>query len=707
MMPSRSRFTLLLVAGLAISDLSAQAPPPKAADAAELELLELLNTPITGASKRAQRLLDSPQAIEVVTGEDIRQMGIYRVQDALRLMTSVDIIEADNGFSVVGMRGILQEGQPRTVQILIDGVPLYTAFGGSVDVNNIPIPVDLIERIEVVRGPSSTLYGANAVAGVVAISTRKLDKGLHGEMRVSGADKSTARGAANFRWSDGNLGLVAGYSGSSLGNSGYSTYKVGGRSVPTNWITFDGNTGQPLHQSDKSRQYQGYARLEWLKDDTSLWLSAGQAYKWLSPMGAYPLVASPTSVSLMNYRFYTVDTLLLGWRQTWTPTFSTEARLHRMRSRDGAGASPVLSVVVGDPAWNSETTWGDFISDQIDLQANWNPMDTLHFIFGADAKKMTFGKDPTHGLLQEEKESAVGGFASMDWNTSPSTTLSLAFRVENETLGGSRISPRAAYVWNPSPSSTLRFAFLTSTRSPQYMEQRVNFASRYPAGSLPTLFSILPNPDLKPEKTSNFEIGYRQMIGGVTLDLTVYQMKITNLISPEITAVTPQAPYPDRVDTKYANKMDATNRGAELTATYMPVKGWTVGFNLGYVDFKKDNPMAGDPTGEAFAYTPELKANLWTKFQRNRFHFYVALQHVGKTDVEALQVYGAPLFDTRDAYFQYHAKAGYEVLDGLTLSAFVRNGAREFTPQGATGVDRPVYYYAMRREYGGSVAFRF
>ena len=135
-LPRTSRLTLPALL-LAAGPLVAQAPPP---DTTELELFELLNTPVVGASKREQRLIDSPQAIEVLTGDEIRQMGIYRLQDALKLMTSVDLLESDLGYSVIGMRGVMQEGQPRTVQVLIDGVPLYTPQGGTYDINNLPPP---------------------------------------------------------------------------------------------------------------------------------------------------------------------------------------------------------------------------------------------------------------------------------------------------------------------------------------------------------------------------------------------------------------------------------------------------------------------------------------------------------------------------------------------------------------------------------------
>jgi outer membrane receptor for ferrienterochelin and colicin len=87
--------------------------------------MALLDTPASGASKREQKPIDSPQAVEVVTGDDLRAMGITRLQDALKTLTRFDCLEA-----VIGMRGIMQGGQPRTVQMLLDGVPMTAASTG-------------------------------------------------------------------------------------------------------------------------------------------------------------------------------------------------------------------------------------------------------------------------------------------------------------------------------------------------------------------------------------------------------------------------------------------------------------------------------------------------------------------------------------------------------------------------------------------------
>lgn len=697
-----SRITCVIaISALAITPpLMAQEAPSEL----ERELFELLNTPVTGASKREQRILDSPQAIEVLTGEDIRQMGIYHLQDALRLMTSIDIMEADHGYAIIGMRGVMQEGQPRTVQILIDGVPMYTPFVASNDLDNLPIPIDVIERIEVVRGPSSTLYGANAVVGVISITTRKQDKGFHGVGRINGADKKTGRGATRMEYQKSGFGILVGYQAFSFGNSDYATHMIG---RPQTTLSFDGAENGPGHQSDSSHQYAIYARSEYQKRDTQLRFSYGSSQKSLHPSGLPPVVN-------MGNRFFKLDSLLASWRQSWATSFSTEVRLHRMVNKIGAGPSPILAIAMADPAFNGSHYWRDTTSDQVDIQANWAPMARLNLVFGADTRRLKFEKSLMVGIHEPLKESASGAFASVDWKIAPSHNVSLGFRAENESLGGSRLSPRFAYTWNPTSNSVLRLAYLTSSRSPQILEQRITLIVRVPTlPGLPVVYQTLPNPELKPEKTTNWEIGYRQQLGIITLDATVYQMKIKDIINNAITGII-QLPPPydklNRTDVIYQNIGSATNTGLEMAATFNIKRGWTAGLNLAYLDYTKDDNKDvsfTNPLGDKFSYAPKTKANAWTRMTMGKWNAYLGLQYVDKVDIQAIQAYGPSLYDKRDAYLQIHGNIGYELGSGLSLNAYVRNGAREYTPQGAAGPERPVFYLPMRREVGGTLSYRF
>ena len=708
-----SRLTWVLACGLSATALVAQTPPPSDM---EKELMDLLNTPIQGASKREQRLIDSPQAIEVITGDELRQQGIYRLQDALKLMTSIDLLESDNGYSVVGIRGVMQEGQPRTIQVLIDGVPQYSSIGASIDISNLPVPQELIDKIEVVRGPSSTLYGANAVTGVIAITTKRPDKGFTGNARISRANLETTRGGGSLLLGNGVWGVSAGYQGYSMGASGFETHYLGRPTLLRSYLDQPpsaSTNANPWIGSDAAHGSQALARAQYQKGQTNVWLSAGQSDKWYGPEGFFA------------YRTAARTTVLAGWRQTWTEAFSTELRIHHFHAENHLSSSNVLAFTSEDPGFRNDYNWADTKTLQVELQANWTVFKDLFLVMGADTRKIETGNTRFIGLATGAKESASGGFLGVDWKALPQFTVSVGVRAENESLGGSRTSPRLALVWNPVPSGALRAGYFTSTRSPQILEQRVDlslFTQQYaptPMGTLPVYNRLLPNANLKPEKTTNLEVGYRQSIGSFSVDLTLYQMEFSQLITqaylgtvPLAGATTPPDPlrpptvYPARLNyqQQFQNAGDATNRGAEVALTWVIGKGWTAGANMTLLSFTKDQPSGY--MGEEFAYTTRKKGNLWFRMQQGAFTGFAAVQAVGSTTAEAMSL-GGTYFEPRDSFIQWHANAAYEFWKGLSAGLYVRNGAKDFTLQGSSSPDRQTPYQAMRREMGVTLAYRF
>ena len=314
-----------------------------------------------------------------------------------------------------------------------------------------------------------------------------------------------------------------------------------------------------------------------------------------------------------------------------------------------------------------------------------------------------------------DKES--GGFLSVDWDLTSTLALSAGARAENETLGGSRVSPRLALVWKAGRDRIFRAAFLTSTRSPQIAETSAAFqnptgvTTTVPGlGTLPVLYQFIPDPNLKPEKTLDYELGYRDRLGAVSLDLTLYRMTLKNLIYQATLPTTVNADYTAVVLlNQFRNGGNATNQGFEATVNWLVATGWNLGANGTLLNFTREtadptNPLDG---GKGFSYAPKFTGNLFTKFRQGRWSGSLAEQYVGATDVEALQVEGSPYYATRAAYFQTQGNVGCEVTPGLIVTLYVRNANRPFQPQGSTGVDRPDNYYSARREAGAMVRFLF
>src|SRR5919206_5102709 len=123
---------------------------------------------VVSASKIPQRADALPQAITVLSGDDLRARGVTRVSDALREVPGAQLVQSGSFGSLTSL--FLRGGESRYTKVLIDGVAVNSA-GGSFDFSH--LTTDNIDRIEIVRGPASVLYGADAVTGVVQIFTRR------------------------------------------------------------------------------------------------------------------------------------------------------------------------------------------------------------------------------------------------------------------------------------------------------------------------------------------------------------------------------------------------------------------------------------------------------------------------------------------------------------------------------------------------------
>jgi outer membrane receptor for ferrienterochelin and colicin len=683
---SHPRLTLALVLGLGGCALAAQqapAPPapPVKDELAELE--DLLNTPIQGASKREQRLIDSPQAIEVLTGDEIRQMGIYKLSDALKMMSSVDVHELDNAATNVTLRGAMQQGQPKTVQILVDNVPLYNAAAGSVDIDNLPVSIDLIDKVEVVRGPSSSLYGANAVVGVIAITTRRGKSGFTGGGRATSAVDGIFRGAADASYGSGAFGIAAGYEGASFPKTNQTTYNFYDLSA----FTLNNNA---VHQ------HHGSLRMDLAFGPTTAWVGVGDAKKFYGTSKTAPF----------PYQLTKTRTIYGGWGQEWTKNLRTEARLSFLAQKSVVGASPIALAAFGDPAFQFEYDWIDFSSTLLEVQVNWDILSTLHLVGGGDRRTYSAKKAQFIGFLKDQDESASGGFLNVDWNATPTLNLSAGVRAENESLGGSRTSPRAAIVWNPTKASSLRAGWYSATRSPQILESRVDFTYNG-AFAVPPPFTngqlrILPNPGLEPEKVTSSELGYRHQFGPLNVDLTLFEMKFQKLIA-QVPLSTVFAP-PDVIsNNQYVNTGDAKNRGMELALTYKPTTKLAYGANATWLDYK----VAATDTRPSYA--PAFKANAWVRFTDGNFSGYLGFQHVGAATMEYIPAAGpaAPL-RPRTQINQLNANFGYQIFTGCTVSAYSRNALKDdYNETGSGTPTRSTFVYSARRESGVTLGYRF
>lgn len=664
---------------------SGTSKPVDTSDAAlMMDLMELLNTPIESASKRSQKSIESPQAITLLTESQIRASGAFRLIDALKLMTGVNVYEFGRERAYLTIRGTVVNALMKNVQVLVDGVPLFNTENQVIPVDLIPVPIESVQQIEVVRGPSSSLYGANAQVGVVSITTKKAKTGVGGSVRAGAAEKGIYNLQSFFNYGSKAFNLTAGFSGNSRRDSGISDRVLGGTRM--------------VDQEDQGHGSQVFLRPELVLGEGRLWAMYSKANNVNGPQ----VVESSQGTKVYQFRNSESSTEIaqLGWSQPWSSSFHTELKLNFNHlipvnfaafevvpgSPTSAATVPILNQL--DPATRADYKIIDSTYQQAVLQANWDPSETLHFVFGMDSAKMKAEKSPLLGLHAEQKNSATGGFLSVDWTLGPAT-FSFGGRIENETLGGSRTSPRMAVVYSLSESSVIRGGYFTSTRSPQVNE--VIQDVRIPGRPAP-----LGNPNLKPEEFDNIEIGYRKNWSTWSLDLTAYQMSLKKVIGAQPTGLI----VGGFAQTQYMNgKNSLKNKGLELTLQGELREGWMLGFNACAINFK-------DETGNQAFYSPKTLFNLWSAYHFQKFQAYVGMQRSAAYRRVNFSTITGPI-EEAPSRFQVNFNVGYEVLPKLLVSVYGVNAARpsDETTAGSTNNGHLVRF--SHREWGAQASYRF
>src|SRR3989454_5921369 len=188
-----ARVCIATIAALAAFAANAQTGKPS--DLVDLSLEELANLEVTSVSRRAERLSDAPASIFVITGDDIRRSGATSIPEALRLAPNLEVARVDSRQYAISARGF---NQPNAIAnkllVVIDGRTVYTPLFSGVFWDAQDTLLEDVDRIEVISGPGATLWGANAVNGVINVISRRAAD-TQGTLLVAGAGE-LERGAA-------------------------------------------------------------------------------------------------------------------------------------------------------------------------------------------------------------------------------------------------------------------------------------------------------------------------------------------------------------------------------------------------------------------------------------------------------------------------------------------------------------------------------
>ncbi|MCB1035348.1 MAG: TonB-dependent receptor [Acidobacteria bacterium] len=491
---------------------------------------------VVSASRRVERIVEAPAAVTLVTEEEIeRQASHGQLPKLLEFTPGAEVTQSglyDYNFNTRGFNSSLN----RRVATLIDGRDPSVPFLGSQEWAAFTFPLDDIASLEVVRGPSAALYGANASSGIVNLVTKQPRYSRGGTFRLAGGELSTFN--SDFRYA-GELGgdwyvkvlLGARTSGDfSVSRNGKAEYSVPcGGAVRTDCLPQE---RVPLDPEDDDEIFFGSLRFDkYFEGGSALTFEGGQ---------------SDVSGPLFQTGIGRVQVVELD--RPWArANFSTEHwnLLGYYNARD---ASKQTALSSGNNLVLDTNNW------QFEVQTNWNLGSKARIVAGA-----TYGEeeidtfDPATGRQSlvfepiDSDSSAV--FAQLDWNLTDSLKLVLAGRFDDSSLHESKFSPKGSLVYSINPDNTLRFtyneAFQVANYSEYFLQAQVG---AFPGGVLQALvcspFGVdcglpaaipvlaLGNEDLELEEVKAYEVGYSGILNGKTfLTVDYYNTQNKNFIT--------------------------------------------------------------------------------------------------------------------------------------------------------------------------------
>ena len=504
------------------------------ADINTLSIEQLGNVEITSVSKRAQPLSDAPAAIYVISHDDIVRSGAMSIPEMLRLAPNLQVAQTSPSNYIITARGFSGNSAAQNFSdkllVLIDGRSVYNPLFSGMYWDMQDVPVENIERIEVISGPGATLWGANAVNGVINIVTRESSDTQGGVLQF---------GAGN-RYESASLQY-----GGALGDD--LTYRAYIKTFRDK--SFEASEHQGWYKP------QGGFRLDWTPGNDAVTVQ-GDLYAGRENNGA------------------DLDGLISGGNLStaWQHNFEGGSVLQVLayydnveRTTTGGSAGFTVDTYNIDAQYNF--TWGDWNSIVIgagqrlshySIVNQIGPVTSLLFIPNKGDLNLT-------NIFIQDQVKLADDF-----------DLTLGLKLENDPYSGITPMPNVRASWQVTDSDTLWAAISYAIRSPTPFDTHV----QENLGVTPFLKG---SPDFLPEKLTAYELGYRtQLSENASLSLNGFYDDYNDLKSIEVDRTTGFLPL------RWGNGMKGHVYGVEAWTTYEATDWWklSAGLNIQSESFR-------------------------------------------------------------------------------------------------------------------------
>ena len=646
-----------LVAGLSAAfvvqaaQISAMLPD----DLTEMSLEALMNIEITSVAKKPQKKSEAAAAIFVITNTDLRRWGVTNIPEALRRVPGLQVARIDANKWAITARGFNSRFANKLL-VLVDGRSIYTPLFAGVYWEANEVMLEDVERIEVIRGPGGTLWGANAVNGVINIITKSAAD-TQGNVITAGAGNEE-KGFTEAR-----------HGGETSGGKHYRVYGKY-RSVDSGGPI---NTGVlPPAAHDDSRIAQTGFRMDWNNDAKDSYTLQGDYYEGT---GGQQLLIATSAVPLVDDADYSGGNLSGRWtRQTGDKSSLTFQAYYDYVSRDSA------------------VLYEDRHTVDIEVEHHAVLKDIHDVVWGLNFRHISDDTDPTliSSLSPASRNvNLYSGFLQDEisfWDDKAKFTLGTKF--EHNDFTGYEIQPSVRFAWITDAGNTLWAAASRATRTPARGEHDITLALIPPLPAPPPL-TISGSDRYDSETLAAYELGYRFTPGdNMSVDLTAFYNKYNDLRTTEIS--TPVPPLAGVFD----NKLEGHTYGIEIDAHWRINERLDINANYSWLDVDLDLVKGSMDiiSKSAENASPQHQANIWLASDLgNRLELDTGVRYAG-----SLKTFG---FSKTDSYVAVDARLGWSPRQGVDLSLVGQNlfdsAHPEFNPDFIfsvpTEVERSIY----------------
>lgn len=569
------------------------------------ESLIFMQVPVVvTAARREQPVTEAPAAVTVVSAEEIRQSGALSIPDVLRMVSGVEVITFSVRDQQVGIRGF-NGPLINKLLVLIDGRTVYNDFLGNVYWSLFPITMAEIARIEVIKSPISTLYGANAFSGVINVITKTPQELTGTQVGLTGGSRDTA------------IGSVI-----QAGQGARFHYKLSAEFDRTDEWEDNKKAGDIA----RGNFYLGYD----IGPKQTVAISAGRAH--FEDLKVFVFESFGAIQEKGDYDYLQAD-----YRHG-------RLTVHAFRK------SEYLDQIIERSVQPNEWT---VVTYDTEAQYAFDAGEKHAVVIGADYRHIMLEENNYIGADQSQNLWALLG--EDEFRLSDKIRLIAGGRYDHHPLGEGHFSSRGTVLYTPAADQTVRVSVAQAFRNPTLLESYLQSATPTP----PFTLIGVGNPDLKPEGVTSYEVGYRTTLTQrVTVGLNLFYNEYSDLI------INTRVFAPPDIIIGFANGMDARGVGGEPDLDIL-VTGWLSLFaNYSYqqITDKDDNPITASVNEQDRVRrdTPRHKVNVGTRMTfSGGWSGSLSASWVDATERLITDLAGNEYLATVDSYTVVNGRIGY------------------------------------------------